>query len=327
MHLRRQLLDRLADGRFHSGEALGSALGVSRMAVWKHLQALRELGVEFEVVRGKGYRLPASCELLSRRAIRAALSPHTRAQLGPLEVLLEVDSTNNWLREQARQGMDSGAVCLAELQHAGRGRRGRHWVSPFAGNLCLSLLWRSGQGAAALGGLSLVTGIAVLRCLHALGIRDAGLKWPNDVVIDGAKLAGILIDMAGESAGPCAVVIGVGINVSLPVSAGAAIDQPWTELAALPGAGTLSRNRLAGALIEQLFEVLNGFEQHGLQPYLDEWHRHDIAAGRPVSLQLPHATVQGMARGVDASGALLIETGNGQQQRFLSGEVSLRVTP
>lgn len=326
MQLRSQLLNHLADGQFHSGEALGRALGVSRMAVWKHLKALRELGLDFEVVRGKGYRLPASCDLLDQELILAALSPQARAGLGPLHVLLEVDSTNSWLREQAFKGARSGAVCLAELQHAGRGRHGRHWVSPFAGNLCLSLLWRTGLGAAALGGLSLVAGIAVLRCLQSAGIRGAGLKWPNDVLVDGAKLAGILIDVAGEASGPCAVIIGIGINISLPGSAGAAIDQPWTELSALEGASDLTRNQLAAMLIDNLFEVLAEFDGQGLQPFQEEWRKHDVVAGHPVSLQLPHARVQGTARGIDASGALLVETTGGREERFLSGEVSLRVT-
>jgi BirA family biotin operon repressor/biotin-[acetyl-CoA-carboxylase] ligase len=325
MQLRSQLLNHLADGQFHSGEALGSALGVSRMAVWKHLRALREMGLDFEVVRGKGYRLPASFDLLDHGAILAALNPQTRTRIGPLHVLLEVDSTNSWLRQQAQNGARSGAVCLAELQHAGRGRQGRHWVSPFAGNLSLSLLWRSGMGAAALGGLSLAVGIAVMRCLQSAGIRGAGLKWPNDVLVDGAKLAGILIDVAGEASGPCAVIIGIGINISLPESAGAAIDQPWTELSALAGTSELSRNRLAATLIDNLFEVLGVFEDRGLQPFQDEWRMHDIVAGRQVSLQLPHARVQGTARGIDTGGALLVETAGGREERFLSGEVSLRV--
>jgi BirA family biotin operon repressor/biotin-[acetyl-CoA-carboxylase] ligase len=326
MLLRSQLLSHLADGRFHSGEALGSALGVSRMAVWKHLKALRELGLDFEVVRGKGYRLPASCDLLDHGAILAALSPQARAGLGPLNVMLEVDSTNSWLREQALKGARSGAVCLAELQHAGRGRHGRQWVSPFAGNLCLSLLWRTEQGAAALGGLSLVAGIAVLRCLQSAGIQGAGLKWPNDVLVDGAKLAGILIDVAGEASGPCAVIIGIGLNINLPGSAGAAIDQPWTELSALEGTSDLSRNRLAAMLIDNLFDVLAEFDDKGLHPFQEEWRRHDVVAGRPVSLQLPHTRVEGIARGIDDSGALLVETAGGREQRFLSGEVSLRIT-
>jgi BirA family biotin operon repressor/biotin-[acetyl-CoA-carboxylase] ligase len=327
MHLRSQLLSHLADGRFHSGEALGHALGISRMAVWKHLRALRELGVDFEVVRGKGYRLPETVDLLDRETILSALSEQTRAGLDSLEVLLEVDSTNSWLREQALKGARSGSVCLAELQHAGRGRHGRQWVSPFAGNLCLSLLWRTGLGAAALGGLSLVAGIAVLRCLQSAGIQGAGLKWPNDILVNDAKLAGILIDVAGEASGPCAVVIGVGININLPDAAGATIDQPWTELSALDGNGDLSRNRLAAMLIDNLFDVLAGFDGQGLQAFTDEWCRHDVVAGRTVSLQLPHTRVTGTARGIDESGALLLETAGGVEQHFQSGEISLRVVP
>jgi len=146
MQLRKHLLKQLSDGEFHSGEALGEVLGVTRMAVWKHLKALRETGISFEVVRGKGYRLPAPVELLDEQCILSAVTAETRARLGPVEVLLEVDSTNNRLREQALQGAPSGAVCVAEQQTAGRGRQGRTWVSPFAENLYLSLLWHSRSG-------------------------------------------------------------------------------------------------------------------------------------------------------------------------------------
>jgi len=324
MHLRSRLLDHLADGRFHSGEALGLATGVSRMAVCKHLRVLRDLGVELEVVRGKGYRLPVPCEPLDRTRILEALRSRTLAALGPLDVHLALDSTSTWLRDRAQAGAPHGSVCLAELQHAGRGRHGRRWVSPFGANLYLSLLWRSQRGVAALGGLSLVIGLAVLRCLHGLGAGSARLKWPNDILIDGAKLAGILIDVAGESTGPCAVVIGVGINVSMPAQAGASIDQSWTDLASQPDLGGLSRNRLAACLLDELVAALHGFETDGLAPGLREWRRFDALYGRPVRLTMAGGAVQGVARGVDADGALLIEDADGRQRRFLSGEVSVR---
>lgn len=324
MQLRGQILNRLADGEFHSGEALGAGLGISRMAVWKHLKALRDLGIELETVRGKGYRLPVSCELLDRDRILANASPDLLAMLGPVEVLMETDSTNTRLREQALNGARSGAVCLAELQHRGRGRHGRNWVSPFASNLYLSLLWRSPLGAAALGGLSLVAGIAVLRCLQAIGVTGAGLKWPNDVLANDAKLAGILIDVAGESAGPCAVVIGIGINVAMQKRDAHAIDQSWTDLHSLTGRRDISRNRLAASLLDCLLPTLQTFESGGLQPFLAEWQRHDLVSGRRIDLRLPNAVVRGTARGIDAGGALLVDT-DGGRRRFTSGEVSVRM--
>ena len=323
MPLRSRLLKLLSDGDFHSGEDLGAALGVSRMAVWKHLKTLRELGVDFEVVRGKGYRLSASIELLDGDEISTGISRSTATHIDSINIFHELDSTNNWLREQCLSGAPSGTVCLAEMQHAGRGRRGRSWVSPYAANLYLSLLWRSPAGAAALGGLSLVTGIAVLRCLQAWGVEAAGLKWPNDILVRNAKLAGILIDVVGEASGPCAVIIGVGVNVCMPPLAGADIDQSWTDLSRLIGRSELSRNRLAAGLLDQLLPAVAEFETAGLQPFLGEWRRYDIVDGCQVDLQLPNETVSGTACGIDDGGALLVETVNGRR-RFTSGEVSVR---
>jgi BirA family transcriptional regulator, biotin operon repressor / biotin---[acetyl-CoA-carboxylase] ligase len=324
MRSRRQLLQLLSDGEYHSGEALGQAIGVSRMAVWKHINALRETGVELQTLRGKGYRLPAAVELLDRDLIRLAAAPETMAGLESIEVLLDIDSTNNYLRALALEGAPAGSVCLAEQQHGGRGRRGRDWVSPFAANLYFSLLWRISGGAMALGGLSLVAGIAVVRSLREFGIEAAGLKWPNDILVNNAKLAGILIDIVGEAAGPCAVVIGVGVNVCMPQTAAADIDQPWTDLGTQAGRNSVSRNRLAACLLDNLLPAIAQFETQGLQPFMEEWQRYDIVQGRPVDLHLPSEVISGVACGIDAGGALLVETATGRR-RFTSGEVSVRI--
>ena len=324
MPLRRRLLNLLSDGEFHSGEALGASLGVSRMAVWKHLKALRELGVDFTVVRGKGYCLPSSLELLDRDRILSAATPASAAGIDGIEVFLEVDSTNNWLREQALNGAPSGTVCVAEMQLAGRGRRGRTWVSPFAANLYLSLLWRSASGATALGGLGLVTGIALLRALRSYGIEGAGLKWPNDILAGDAKLAGVLIDVIGESSGPCIVIVGIGVNVCMSPGEAAAIDQCWTDLHHLSGGNSLSRNVLAARILDELMPVIETFDAEGLQPFLDEWRQSDVLRGRKVGLTLPNEYITGTACGIDEVGALLVDTVHGRR-RFLSGDVSVRV--
>jgi BirA family biotin operon repressor/biotin-[acetyl-CoA-carboxylase] ligase len=323
MRSHRQLLQLLSDGEYHSGEVLGQALGMSRMAVWKHINALRETGVELKILRGKGYRLPAAIELLDRERILLAAAPATRADLASLEILLDTDSTNNYLRGKALQGAPGGSVCLAERQHGGRGRRGRDWVSPFAANLYFSLLWRIPAGVMSLGGLSLVAGIAVARSLRCFGVESPGLKWPNDILVKQAKLAGILIDVVGESMGPCAVVIGIGVNVGMPRAAAAGIDQPWTDLSILTG-DDVSRNRLAACLLDHLLPAIRQFEIQGLEPFMLEWQRYDIVQGHPVDLQLPDGTVSGTARGIDAGGALLVDTATGRR-RFTSGEVSVRI--
>lgn len=324
MPLRHRLLNLLSDGEFHSGEELGASLGVSRMAVWKHLKSLRDMGVDFSVQRGKGYCLPSSLELLDRDRILSAATGSRVAAIDDITVFLEVDSTNNWLREQMLKGAPSGTVCVAERQRAGRGRRGRTWVSPFAANLYLSLLWRSASGAAALGGLSLVTGIAVLRALRGYGIEEAGLKWPNDILVRDAKLAGVLIDVVGEANGPCAVIVGIGVNVCMPRGEASAIDQLWTDLYHLTGDNRLSRNVLAARILDELMPVIEGFDAAGLQPFLDEWRRYDVLSGREVDLTLPNEYIAGTARGIDDGGALLVDTVHGCR-RFVSGDVSVRV--
>jgi BirA family biotin operon repressor/biotin-[acetyl-CoA-carboxylase] ligase len=315
-----QLLRILADGRFHSGERLGGALGVSRSGVWKNLRRLRADGVEIHSVRGKGYRLAGPIELLDAEAIRAAVAETSRPLVPRIETHYELDSTNSeWLRRAAE--LPAGAVCLAEVQRAGRGRLNRRWVAPCGSGLCLSMLWRFSRGPDALIGLGLVVGLAVLRALDQMNVPDAGLKWPNDIVCRGAKLAGSLIELSGESGGNACAVVGVGINVTMPRAAGRTIDQPWIDLSGL--CGKVSRNRLAGGVIHHLVQALARFDDKGLGAFIEEWRSRDALAGRPVSIRTMAGEDQGVARGIDASGALLVEAG-GEVRRYFAGDVSVR---
>lgn len=316
-----EVLRILSDGRFHSGEQLGSALGLSRSGIWKQLRHLRSLGLELDSITGKGYRLARSLELLDAGLIRAGLSATASRAVSHIEIHPEIDSTSSECLRRASE-LPSGTVCLAESQTAGRGRLNRRWISPFARNLCLSLLWRFDRGPDSLGGLGLAAGVAVLRALDETGARELGLKWPNDILCRDAKLAGILIELSGESAGSACAVIGVGINVDLPPEAGQEIDQPWADLATVCNV-EISRNRLASRVISQLIEALMQFGQAGLAAFLDEWRRRDRLRGRPVSIRTFAHEEQGTARGIDASGALLVEV-NGQVRRYLSGDVSVR---
>jgi len=315
------LLRILADGRFHSGEILGRALGISRAGVWKRLQGLKARGIEVRSIPGKGHCLAAPIELLSEAQIRAALAPSAQARLGGFELHQHIDSTNSELRRRAA-ALPSSFACLAEEQSAGRGRHGRIWASPYARNLYLSLLWRFHAGPDALAGLSLAVGVAVLRAVHQVGVTGVGLKWPNDLVWRGAKCAGTLIEMTGESCGSCSVVIGVGVNVDMPRSLGDAITQPWADLRTISGQ-SVPRNRLAGALISELIGGLAAFENTGLAPVLDEWRRYDAIYGQPVVVTTVHDDETGIVCGIDASGALLVESDSGIK-RYLSGDVSVR---
>jgi len=318
MTVRYELIELLSDGRFHSGEDLAARLGVTRAAVWKQVRSLEGLGFDIQAVRGKGYRLAAPLELLDAGHIRRELG---ELPVADVRVLREVDSTNTWLRQAAMRGAPSGSLCLAEYQHRGRGRRGRSWVSPFGANICLSLLWRFATGPGRLSGLSLASGVAVLRALQGIGAAELALKWPNDIFAAGAKLAGILVEIDGEATGPSQAVIGIGCNVRMTHVTGPQLDRPWISLHAL--GVDVSRNGLAAGLIKETIGMLQQFESSGLAAFVDEWRARDLLAGRPVVVDTPTGTVEGVSESIDAEGALLVRQGR-RLLRFFSGEVSLR---
>lgn len=323
MSLRFEILKTLGDGQFHSGAQLGTALGVSRTAVWKHLQALEELGLDIFAVPGKGYRLAQPLELLQPDTVVNALTADSRALLSGLEIHPHLASTNSHLGSKAGAHLPSGYACLSEYQSAGRGRRGRAWVSPFAANVYLSLLWRFTMSPASLSGLGLVSGVAVARALRQAGLRDLGLKWPNDVMWNGRKLAGTLLEMSGESYGPLCVVIGIGLNIRMPAPAGEHIDQAWVDLETALSK-PVSRNAMAGLLLHHLLLALHRFQTTGLAPFIDEWRQWDIVTGKTIRLQLPNETLTGIAKGVDRNGALLLQS-SGIISSHMAGEVSVRM--
>lgn len=316
------LLRILADGRFHSGEQLGACLDISRAGVWKRLRALKARGFDIHSVRGRGHRLAQPVELLAVDRIRAALPESTRTRLASIEIHDELDSTSSTLLERAAT-LPSGTVCLAEAQRRGRGRQGRVWHSPCARNLYLSLLWRFPRGPEALGGLSLVVGLAVLQALADIGVGDAGIKWPNDILRDDAKLAGVLIELSGESGGASCVVIGIGINVDMAGGAEPVpVDQPWTDIVTATGSA-VSRNLLAALVLQRLTTTLDRFQSDGLAAFLEAWRARDLLLDRQVVLHGARGKVSGIARGIDSDGALLLEQ-EGLIQRHHAGDISLR---
>lgn len=317
-----QTLRLLADGEFRSGEAMARALGVSRATVWNALRGLDGAGLEIFRVRGRGYRLSQPLTWLARTAIERELGAH--AAEFSIAVLDLAASTNTILMERAAAGAPNGSVVAAEWQTNGRGRRGRVWLATPGAALTFSLLWRFQRGASALSGLSLAVGVAVARTLARLGIADAGLKWPNDVIWRGRKLAGLLIEMQGELTGPSAAVIGIGLNCGLPEALRERIDQPVVDLAQITGDAP-DRNRLFALLLIDIAQVLEQFSQSGFAPLRDEWQRQHVYRGQPVRLTLPDAgIIDGKAAGVDDDGALLLETSGGVR-RIHSGDVRLRL--
>lgn len=326
------ILDILKDGNFHSGESLGEALGCSRTAVWKRLQKLEILGLDIESIKGTGYRVAGGFELLEAQLIKSQLTEMAAAELADLEVFKSIDSTNKYAREKAEQAPASGSVVLAEQQSAGRGRRGKTWVSPFAANIYLSIVWDFEQGAQALEGLSLAVGVAVKRALNAQGVNGVQLKWPNDIYVEGQKLGGILLEMIGDPAGQCSVIVGVGINVAMPETQGSDIDQEWTDIRSqlqkYPDGENQrpSRNKLAASLISEIVMLLRDFQAQGFSMYRDEWQAADAFFGQEAVISTPKQSITGIVKGVDQNGALRLQLENGKIETFIGGELSLRLS-
>lgn len=310
----RRIIALLAEGDFVSGERIASALGVSRAAVHQHLARLREQGVGVDSVRGRGYRLHTPLEPLSADRLRDALTDAARARLRRIDVLGEVDSTNRYLRDH-----DADA-CFAEYQSAGRGRRGRQWLAaPFASILC-SVAHQLPGGPAASAGLSLVAGVAAARAVAAAGADGIGLKWPNDLVLGGAKCGGILVEIAGELGERCRCIVGVGLNLAMPEALAARCGQPVSALADHV-TEPLSRNGLAATLVSQLVEALAVFNEEGFSAFREEWIARHVHQRKDVTVAVGDAILRGTAVGVEADGALLLAEEGGQVRRVTTGEV------
>ena len=313
----------LASGTAISGRVLAERMGVTRAAVWKQIEGLRALGLDIRAQTGRGYQLATPVDLLDVVAIRAALARDTRECLGDLRVHWQLDSTSSeLLRQQARDPRDR-LVCMAEVQSHGRGRRGRAWQMPLGGGIAMSLLKRFDGGMAALAGLSLVIGIALVSALEDCGIRDVGLKWPNDLVAHGAKLGGILIELGGEAQGPCHAVIGIGLNLRLPAACTAAIAQPCIDLATLADGAPPSRTRIVARVLDRLVEALDRFAATGFAAFTTDFARHDVLRNRRVRVLRGDTEHEGIARGVDERGALRVAFADGECA-VDSGEVSVR---
>lgn len=323
VQLNRTLIDCLADGRFHSGEALGEAMGLSRAAIWKQIRLLQDHGLPVESVRGQGYRVPGGIELLDEGAIRdAAGSPLDDL---PIQIFMETDSTNQQALDAAREGCAGPFAILAERQSRGRGRRGRQWQSPLGANIYLSLALPFPFGGSALEGLSLVVGLAVAEAIDGLAGRElVQLKWPNDLWIRERKVGGILIELAGDLDSACMAIVGVGLNLA-PLSEAemAVIEQPVTDLRAELGE-TPGRNLLVATLLEHLLRFSERFARDGFPVFASAWQARNALAGREVVVALGDRQVQGVCEGVSGRGALLLREAGGVRE-FHGGEVSLRL--
>lgn len=313
------LISLLSDGEFHSGEELGKELSISRAAIWKRLEALKELGLSYESVRGRGYRLlPAIVPLCDKR-INDKLREST---ISPkVHIHGTLDSSNAELLRKKHE-LQAGDVIIAEMQTQGRGRRGREWFSPYAANINLSMYWKFEHGMKAADGLSLVVGLAVIQVLKSYA-PQLQLKWPNDLVYDNKKLAGILLELVGEPNGVCHIAIGIGINVNvLDTKYFAKVDQAWVSLAQIIGSA-IDRNELVPAIISSLHTYLMNFERHGFSYFKEEWANFDALKGQEALIYMGDQVIVGTADGVSDTGAFRLMTHLGLQT-FTGGEVSLR---
>lgn len=273
-------------------------------------------------VSGKGYRLERPLELFEEHKILSHVDARVHHLIKSLERYDRILSTNTHLMQRAAENAPSGSVCLTEQQTAGKGRRGRNWVSPFGKNIYLSILWRFQSGSRTVSGLSLAIGVAVIRALNSLFPYSFELKWPNDIYYQGKKLGGILVEVSGESDGPCAAVVGIGLNIYLSQTEAVSITQSWTDLSQITGGQTIGRNLLAGTLLSQLLQVLAGFEENGINGYLDEWRRYDCLKDKPAILYIGERSYEGIVKGIDDKGLILLARPDGITQSFGSGEVS-----
>jgi BirA family biotin operon repressor/biotin-[acetyl-CoA-carboxylase] ligase len=312
------LLTLLKDGRFHSGEALGAALGVSRSAVWKQLQHLEvELDLTIHKVRGRGYQLASPLVLLNADEITLSSS----ICAGSIFISDTIDSTNAEALRLIDAGQAAPFLVLSERQTAGRGRRGRKWVSPFAQNLYYSLVLRIDGGMRQLEGLSLVVGLAVMRALRDVGVHGSGLKWPNDVLVGSKKVAGILLELVGDPADVCHVVLGIGINANM--QSAEEVDQQWASIQLETGR-SVDRNHLVAHLSQALQAYLERHRDSGFSVIRDEWEQNHLWQGKAVSLIAGVNQVDGIVLGIDDQGALRLDV-NGVEKTYSGGELSLRL--
>ncbi|MCH9047631.1 MAG: bifunctional biotin--[acetyl-CoA-carboxylase] ligase/biotin operon repressor BirA [Proteobacteria bacterium] len=323
MQNRVKLLRLLADSKLYSGEELGRALGVSRAAIWKMINSLSHYGLTIVAMKGKGYRLSRSIEFLDKQLLLSRMRSPAVKILNKLEIFEEIDSTNKYLLESPEISDKHASVILAEYQTQGRGRRGNSWISPFGSGISLSIAWHFEQPVESLTCLSLAAGSAVIRVLTTMGFDGVGLKWPNDIFFQEKKLGGLLIEMKGETAGPCDVVIGLGLNFAFPLGFEGNIEQHWTDLLSIKDP-TPSRNHIAAELISEVMLLLDSYVNIKAEDIINEWQQYDCMRGKKAKLKLQGKNIHGLIMGIDNDGSLLMSVDN-RIQKYTAGEISLRM--
>lgn len=313
------LITRLNDGKVHSGQSLATEFGVSRTAIWKLVRRALKESFDIQTVRGRGYQLVSPVDFLDREIIIKNVGSAS-SQPVTLSVVDEIDSTNAEVMRMLVTGGRALPVVAAETQTAGRGRRGQPWSSPAGDNIYLSVGLSLSGGFSAVDGLSLVLGVAVAEVLERLGAAPVGLKWPNDIFIDGFKVGGILVELQGElQEGVVHAIVGLGLNVHMTEAPD--IDQPWTSLALARPQLNWSRSALVGNLIAGIVDASDKFQRVGFAGFRDSWQSRDEFFNRELVAR--DGKWQGIGQGIDGSGNYMLRTDEGEFS-VRSGEISLR---
>ena len=318
----KKLITLFADNRFHTTKALALKLGLTNATVCKQLQQLKAIGLPLETINGETYRLnphfqPASSEKLYD------LLKDLKGTIG-IETHISVTSTNDIVRSQAASP-EPIQICIAEHQSSGRGRRGKSWLSPCGTTICFSMLRKFGKTLANLNGLSLVVGLATREALQEVGCHKLQLKWPNDIVHQGKKLAGVLLETQTEPDGTYTLVIGIGINVHLQKKTRKQIKQATTDLNQLVTKTKLDKNLTIATLSRTLIDFLLKFEKDGFSQFVQQWHEHDYLLNHQVELTINQGQkIMGIEEGINEQGALILKLSNNTTQSFNHGEISLR---
>ena len=321
MDNKHKIVQILSDGEFHSGEVIGKKLGISRAAVSEHIKNLSKIGLDIFSITGKGYQLAGGLSLLDIEHINQSCSAGTALEIFPV-----IPSTNEYLMDliKSEKTLSDGHTVLAECQTQGKGRRGRTWQSPFGSHVYLSQYRTMDNGLSAASGLSLAIGIAVLNTINIFSNKECKLKWPNDLLVDGKKIAGILVEAEGQADGICHLVIGIGINIDMPAVNASDIDQPWTDLNTIAD-NPVDRNEFIARLLELLDDVYKEYKLNRLDNLFELWNQNNAFLNQVVELTSTSKVQVGKCLGIDTSGALLLEDLKTKvTSKIFGGEVSLR---
>ncbi|PCI70145.1 MAG: biotin--[acetyl-CoA-carboxylase] synthetase [Gammaproteobacteria bacterium] len=332
------LLNVLADGEFHSGQHLAEQIGVSRTAVWKLVAKLQSWDIEIYSVKGKGYKIPDGLNLIDKNKLDSLVENRLK-HFPQIDLLTTIDSTstyisNKWDKSaekrngQNKNFISSGRVCIAEHQSEGRGRKGNQWISPFGANLYFSIGIELPVGLSVLGGLSLAIGIGLTEAINNLEAQkvktaqQVKLKWPNDLLCNNRKLAGILVEASGDSNDTSFINIGIGINWDMPEKFSKEINQPWINLLEILSK-KIDKTRFMANLLIELDQTIDRFIHQGFEAFNKKWEKNSAFIDQAVTIKTHNANIDGIEKGIDKNGAIIVQTNQGEKT-FYSGEVSLR---